>query len=72
MIKEIIINNIDKFDMKFMENIMHLQAINFLQKENALNDIDVNSVKIDIRDNLHFCSINHKDLKWSWGEKNGS
>ncbi len=52
MIKEIIVNNIDVFDMKFIGKVMQLQTINFLQKEKALNIKNCNCAKYKIRKDL--------------------
>ncbi len=63
MIKEIIVNNIDMFDMKFIGKTMQLQTINFLQKEKALNIKNCNCVKYKIRKDLQLCFITLKPLQ---------
>lgn len=63
MVKNIIINNIDKCNAEVMYKTLELQTINFLKNKNALNDEKCKCAKSKVKENLQFCIINPKSIK---------
>lgn len=64
MVSKIIVNNIEKYEVEYLEILMQLQAINFLKQTGALNNENCNCAKSKIKENLQFCIIKPKTLKF--------
>ena len=63
VVKNIIINNVDKCNEEAMYKSLELQTINFVEKQNVLNNENVKCAKDKIKENLQFCIINPISIK---------
>lgn len=63
MIKNIIINNIDRCNVEALYKSLELQTINFISNQNAVNTENVKCAKDKIKENLQFCIINPESIK---------
>lgn len=63
MIKNIIINNIDKCNAEALYKSLEIQTINFISNQNAVNIENVKCAKDKIKENLQFCIINPESIK---------
>ena len=63
MVKNIIINNIDKCNEEALYKSLELQTINFVSHQNAINKENVKCAKDKIKENLQFCIINPISIK---------
>lgn len=64
MVSKIIVNNIEKYEDGCLEILMKLQAINFLKQTETINNENCNCAKSKIKENLQFCIIKPKTLKF--------
>ena len=57
MVDKVLINNMEKYELSFLEFLIELRAINYLKSNNALNDEICKCVKKKIKEDLHNCVI---------------
>ena len=62
MIKNIIINNIDRCNAVALYKSLEILTINFISNQYAVNTENVNCAKDKIKENLQFCIINPKSI----------
>ena len=55
VVKNIIINNVDKCNEESIYKSLELQTINFVERQNILNNENVKCAKDKIKENLQFC-----------------
>ena len=65
MVKNIIINNIDRCNVEVIHKILELQSINFLKDRKVVNEEKVKCAKIKIKNNSQICIINSKYIKFN-------
>ena len=63
MVKNIIINNIDRCNIDVIHKTLELQSINFLKDRKALNEEKFKCAKNKIKNNSQICIINSKYIK---------
>jgi len=68
MVDKVLINNMEKYELSFLEFLIELRAINYLENKNALNKEICKCVKKKIKENLHNCIITPKPLDFNIGK----
>ena len=63
MIQKVLVNNLEKYDLSFLNFAMQLRSINFLEDSNALNEKICKCVKTKVKENLQLCTIIPKPLQ---------
>ena len=65
MVKNIIINNINRCNIEVIHKTLELQSINFLRDRKELNEEKVKCAKNKIKDNSQICIINSEYIKFN-------
>ena len=65
MVKNIIIDNIDRCNIDVIHKTLEIQSINFLKDIKALNEEKVKCAKNKIKDNSQICIINSEYIKFN-------
>lgn len=65
MVKNIIINNIDRCNIEVIHKSLELQSINFLKDKKAVSEEKVKCAKNKIKDNLQIGIITSKYIKFN-------